>query len=139
MYLAYSYGVGIELPAENLSAMVERHVQACQGAGPRLCQLIGSNVSGDPESSMNGFVSLRGEPAWLAAFMRGLEAEADAANGRILQETTNTEDLTRAIVDSEARQRAQTTLRDRRRNRFKAHHGPRRQRRLHRARLAARE
>ena len=113
MYLAYTYGVGMELPAESLSAMVERHVQACQGAGPRLCQLIGSNVSGDPESSMNGFVSLRGEPAWLSAFMRGLEAEADAADGRILQETTNTEDLTRAIVDSEARQRAQTTLRDR--------------------------
>jgi hypothetical protein len=113
LYLAYSYATNLELPAERLSAMVDRHVQMCQSAGPRLCQLIGSNVSGDPESSMNGYVSLRGEPAWLGAFMRGLEAEADAAGGRILQETTNTEDLTRAIVDSEARQRAQTTLRDR--------------------------
>jgi Domain of unknown function (DUF4349) len=113
LYLAYSYGVGLELPAENLAALVERHVQACQGAGPRLCQLVGSNVSGDPESSMNGFVSLRGEPAWLGVFMRGLDAEADAAGGRIMQETTNTQDLTRQIVDSEARQRAQSTLRDR--------------------------
>lgn len=113
LYLAYSYGVGLELPAQHLSPMVERHVQACQGAGPRLCQLIGSNVSGDPESSMNGFVSLRGEPAWLAAFMRGLEAEADAADGRITQQTTNTEDLTQQIVDTEARQRAQSALRDR--------------------------
>ncbi len=113
LYLAYSYATNLELPADALSGMVERHVQMCQSAGPRLCQLIGSNVSGDPESSMNGYVSLRGEPAWLNRFMTGLEAEADAANGRILQETTNTEDLTRAIVDSEARQRAQTTLRDR--------------------------
>jgi Domain of unknown function (DUF4349) len=113
LYLAYSYNVGLEVPAQGLAEMVARHVQACQSAGPRLCQLIGSNVSGDPESSMNGFVSLRGEPAWLRTLRRGLAAEADAAGGRVVQETTNTEDLTRAIVDTEARLRAQTALRDR--------------------------
>ncbi len=113
LFLAYSYQMGIEVPSQSLTGMVDGHVQACQGAGPRVCQLIGSNVSGDPESSMNGYVSLRGEPNWLRTFMGGLEAQADAAGGRILSETTNTEDLTRAIVDTEARQRAQTSLRDR--------------------------
>ena len=114
LFLAYSYAIGIELPARAaLRAWSIAMSQACQSAGPRLCQLIGSNVSGDPESSMNGYVSLRGEPAWLGSFMARRRAQADAAGGRILQETTNTEDLTRAIVDSEARQRAQTTLRDR--------------------------
>lgn len=113
LYLAYAYQVGLELPAGTLASVVERHVAACQGAGPRLCQLIGSNVSGDPESAMSGYVSLRAEPAWLNTFRNGLEAEAAAADGRILAETTNTEDLTRAIVDTEARLRAQTALRDR--------------------------
>jgi hypothetical protein len=113
LYLAYAYQIGLELPAANVSAVVERHATACQQAGPRVCQLIGSNVSGDPESAMNGYVSMRGEPNWLRSFMSGLEAEAEQAGGRILQETTNSEDLTRAIVDTEARLRAQTALRDR--------------------------
>lgn len=113
LYLAYSYQIGIELPAQNLGAVMDRHVEACQNAGPRLCQLIGSNLAGDPESYLNGYVSLRGEPAWLQSFMRGLEAEADAAGGRIESQTTQSEDLTRAIVDTEARLSAQTTLRDR--------------------------
>jgi hypothetical protein len=113
LYLAYSYQVGLELPAAAVADTVARHVANCQAAGPRLCQLVGSNVSGDPESSMNGYVSLRAEPNWLRTFRSGLEAEADAAGGKILTEATNSEDLTRAIVDTEARLRAQSALRDR--------------------------
>lgn len=113
MYLAYSYQVGLELPAARLSAVMERHVQACQSAGPRLCQLVGSNVSGDPEGYMSGYVSIRGEPTWLRSFMNGLEAQADEAGGRLKARTVQSEDLTRQIVDTEARLRAQTALRDR--------------------------
>lgn len=113
LFLAYAYNVGLELPSTRLSSVIDAHVQACQSAGPRLCQLVGSNKSGDPESYMEGYVALRGEPQWLDAFMGGLEAQADAAGGRIIQQTTNTEDLTRQIVDTEARQRALVSLRDR--------------------------
>lgn len=113
LYLAYSYAVGLEIPSQRLAGVMDRHVQACQSAGPRLCQLIGSNLSGDPDSYMRGYVSLRGEPTWLRTFMDGLEAQADEAGGRIKSQTTSTEDLTRQIVDTEARLRAQTALRDR--------------------------
>lgn len=113
LYLAYSYAMGLEIPSERLASVMDRHVQACQAAGPRRCQLIGSNRSGDPESYMEGYVSLRGEPAWLNTFKSGMEQEADAAGGRVISETTNSEDLTRQIVDTEARLRAQTALRDR--------------------------
>ncbi|OQW59036.1 MAG: hypothetical protein A4S17_03065 [Proteobacteria bacterium HN_bin10] len=113
LYLAYSYAIGLEIPSERLASVMDRHIQACQAAGPRLCQLIGSNRSGDPESYMEGYVSLRGEPSWLNTFKSGMEQEADAAGGRVISETTNSEDLTRQIVDTEARLRAQTALRDR--------------------------
>lgn len=113
LYLAYAYAMGLEIPSQNLAAVQDGHVQACQAAGPRLCQLIGSNRSGDPESYMEGYVSVRGEPTWLRTFMGGMAAQADAAGGRIVSQTTNTEDLTRAIVDTEARLRAQSALRDR--------------------------
>jgi hypothetical protein len=113
LYLAYTYGVGLEIPSERLSRVMDRHVQACQTAGPRLCQLIGSNRSGDPDSFMQGYVAFRGEPAWLRTFMHGLENEADEAGGRITSQTVGSEDLTRQIVDTEARLRALTSLRDR--------------------------
>jgi hypothetical protein len=113
LYLAYTYAVGIELPGERLSAVMDAHVQACEAAGPRLCQLIGSNRSGDPEAYLEGYVSLRAEPQWLSRFMAGLETQADEAGGRIQSQSRNSEDLTRQIVDTEARLDALTTLRGR--------------------------
>lgn len=113
LYLAYSYAMGLEIPSERLSGVMDAHIQACTAAGPRLCQLIGSNKTGDPESFMQGYVSLRAEPTWLTTFRNGIAAQVDDAGGRVQSSTTNTEDLTRAIVDTEARMRAQTALRDR--------------------------
>lgn len=113
LYLAYAYQTGLEIPSQRLASVMDAHVSACQGAGPRLCQLIGANRSGDPESYLEGYVSIRGEPQWLRNFMGGLAAQAEAAGGRVISQTTTTEDLTRQIVDTEARQRAQTSLRDR--------------------------
>lgn len=113
LYLAYSYAMGLEIPSQRLTGVMEMHTNACQAAGVRQCQLIGSNVSGDPDSYMEGYVSLRGEPVWLNTFRAGMTAQVDAAGGRITSSTTNTEDLTRQIVDTEARLRAQTALRDR--------------------------
>lgn len=113
LYLAYSYAMGLEIPSQRLSGVMDAHIQSCAAAGPRQCQLIGSNKSGDPESYVEGYVSIRAEPMWLRTFMGGISAQVDAADGRIVSQTTNTEDLTRAIVDTEARLRALTALRDR--------------------------
>lgn len=113
LYLAYAYQVSFELPADHLSDVVNAHVQACQAAGPRLCQLVGSGVSGDPQSYMQGTVSIRAEPNWLRTFMASLDRQADAAGGRVTGRNVSSEDLTRQIVDTEAHLRAQTALRDR--------------------------
>lgn len=113
MFLAYTYQMGLEIPAEHLADVMDAHVRACLSAGPTLCQLVGSNRSGDPQSSMNGMVDLRGEPNWLRSFMGGINAQATAAGGRVTSQATSTEDLTRNIVDTEAHIRAQTALRDR--------------------------
>ncbi|MBS0384569.1 MAG: DUF4349 domain-containing protein [Proteobacteria bacterium] len=111
--LAYSYQMGLEIPSARLAGVMDAHVRACQTAGPRLCQLVGANRSGDPDSAMNGTLDIRGEPNWLRAFMGGVAAQVNAAGGRLLSQATTTEDLTRSIVDTEAHLRAQTALRDR--------------------------
>jgi hypothetical protein len=113
MYLAYSYQMGLEIPSARLASVMDAHVSACQTAGVRLCQLVGANRSGDPDSSMNGAINIRGEPNWLRTFMGGVSAQVSAAGGRVLSQATSTEDLTRSIVDTQAHLRAQTALRDR--------------------------
>ncbi|MBL8549733.1 MAG: DUF4349 domain-containing protein [Hyphomonadaceae bacterium] len=112
-YLAYSYQVGLEVPGPRLTGLMDAHAQACVAAGPRLCQLIGSQRQGDPEAYISGNLQIRGEPAWLRGFMGRLESDADQAGGRVQARSTTTEDLTRAIVDTEASLRARRTLRDR--------------------------
>ncbi|HWA01134.1 MAG TPA: DUF4349 domain-containing protein [Caulobacterales bacterium] len=112
-YLAYTYGITVELPAARVASLMDAHVRACQTAGPRLCQLVSSSRNGDPQSAVNGAVEIRGEPAWLKRFMDGVSGEVSAAGGRVTGQTVRTEDLTRDIVDTEARLRAAHTLRDR--------------------------
>lgn len=113
LYLAYSYQTGLEIPSARLASVMDAHVRTCQTAGPRLCQLVGANRAGDPESSMNGTINIRGEPIWLRTFMGGIAAQVNAAGGRVLSQATTTEDLTRQIVDTQAHLRAQSALRDR--------------------------
>jgi hypothetical protein len=113
LYLAYSYQRGLKLPGDRLIGVMDSHVQACQQAGPRFCQLISSSRTGDPETYLSGGVQMRGEPGWLRGFMGGLERQADQAGGKISSQSTTTEDLTRNIVDTEAQLRAKKTLRDR--------------------------
>lgn len=112
-YLAYAYQVGLELPGNRLIGVMDGHAAACRDAGPRLCQLISAGRDGDPDAYIRGSLSIRGEPRWLQQFMGGLESEARAAGGKIKTQNTSTEDLTRAIVDTEARLRAGRALRDR--------------------------
>jgi len=113
MLLAYAFQTTLELPADRVANVMDAHVKACQDAGPRLCQLVGSSREGDPESAVSGQVDIRAEPHWLHGFMNALGPQASAAGGRIVSQTTTTEDLTRSIVDTEANLRAQKTLRDR--------------------------
>ncbi len=112
--LAYSYTQTLEAPNARIAGLMRGHEQACAAAGPTVCQVFGSSLATDRENgAVRGTLELRAQPAWLTAFRAGLEGQARAAGGRSLSSNTQTEDLTRSIVDSEATLRAQTTLRDR--------------------------
>ncbi len=112
-YLAYAYSLGLELPSDRVIGVMDSHAAACRQAGPRLCQLIGAERSGDPEAYIRGSVTLRGEPAWLQTFMATVASDTQNAGGQIKSQSTSTEDLTRAIIDTEATLRAKRALRDR--------------------------
>lgn len=111
--LAYSYRYGIETPAGKVRELAGRHEAACVAAGPALCQVTSSSVAEIGEDSLAATLELRAAPAWLKGFRGGLSGDAKAAGGRVTQSNVSSEDLSRQIVDTDARLRAMTTLRDR--------------------------
>jgi len=111
--LAYRYDMALELPAAVLADTQAAHAEACMAAGPQRCQVISASVNNPDTPRPSAFLSLRAAPDWLAEFRALLESEAEAAGGSVISASTQVEDLTARIVDSEARLAAQTTLRDR--------------------------
>jgi hypothetical protein len=111
--IAYAYRFGLELPAEAAPKMMARHEQACVAAGASACQVIGSNSSRVGRDSVEARLEMRATPAYVARFRAALDGEARGAGGRVAQQAVESEDLTRQLVDTEARMRAMETLRDR--------------------------
>ena len=46
-YLAYAYGMSLELPGDRLIGVMDGHAAACGSAGLRVCQLVASKRDGD--------------------------------------------------------------------------------------------
>lgn len=111
--IAYVYRYGLELPVDRVPTLMNRHEQACVSAGPAVCQVIGSESSRYGRDQLRAQLEIRAAPAFLTTFRARLAGEAEAAGGRVAMAATDSEDLTRALIDTEARVRALTTLRDR--------------------------
>jgi hypothetical protein len=111
--IAYVYRYRLELPVDRAPALMSRHEQACVAAGPTVCQVIGSESSRYGRDELTAQLEIRATPAFLTAFRARLTGDAEASGGRVAMAATDSEDLTRALVDTEARLRALTTLRDR--------------------------
>ncbi|MEL6258497.1 MAG: DUF4349 domain-containing protein, partial [Pseudomonadota bacterium] len=112
-YIAYSHAVGLQLPSKQIEPLMETHLQACRDAGPAACLIIRSYLNNDNEDYVSADVSIKATPDWIDRFLAEIDAAAEAANGRVATRSTSSEDLTRAILDTDARLRAQTTLRSR--------------------------
>lgn len=111
--LAYAYGYTIQAPEAEIAGLAARHEQACVQAGPQRCQVIGSSTQSYGQDQRTATLEIRATPNWLAGFRNRLAADAEAADGRIADTSTTSEDLTRALIDTEAHLRAKTALRDR--------------------------
>lgn len=111
--LAYEYSYALEAPARGIRGLISGHEKACADAGPRRCQVTSSSIQGMGDDRQQATLQLRATPAWLKTFRESLAADAKAAGGKVVSSSVDSEDLSRQIVDTEARLRAMTTLRDR--------------------------
>ncbi len=113
VYLAYRYTYGLIMPSAAIKSTFDKHIQICRDAGASNCQITGSSTNSYSDEDIRANLSLRAEPKWLETFITGMKTDISDVDGRIENANTSVEDLTRALLDTDARLKAKTTLRTR--------------------------
>lgn len=112
--LAYAYGLSYRLPSADIGKLMRSHANVCEQQGARSCRIVGMEVSGDPEDdSARGTLQLAVAAPHARAVSALLEEEAEGAGAEQVKATIGSEEVSKQIVDTEARIRAREALRDR--------------------------
>lgn len=112
-FIAYTYSLGLSLPQPGVEPVMQSHISACEAAGPTVCIITNSSVNNQSDNYTTGYLALRAVPSWIETFQAGLDEEVAAAKGDITQRNKQSVDLTRQILDTDARLNAKITLQGR--------------------------
>lgn len=111
--LAYEYDYRWKLEADAIGSLQRRHASLCEQQGPATCQIIGMTKTGAESSEVEGVLQMAVATRQARAFGALLEDEALDAGAEQVSAEIASEELSKQIVDTEARVRARTELRDR--------------------------
>lgn len=112
--LAYVYGLAFEMPSNDIGRLMRGHADLCEQQGPASCRIVGLDLSGDARrENVRGKLQLAVAAPHARALTALLEKEADGAGAEQTATTIGSEEVSKTIVDTEARIRAREELRDR--------------------------
>ncbi|WP_232842947.1 DUF4349 domain-containing protein [Allopontixanthobacter confluentis] len=111
--VAYVYDFGYRLPGEDIATLQQDHADLCEAQGPYTCQILSMTHSGEEGEYASGQLQLAVAAPKARDFGKKLAAAASGAGGEQVSATMQGEELSKQIVDTEARLRARTVLRDR--------------------------
>jgi hypothetical protein len=111
--IAYAYAYGFRLPAKTIAPLQQRHADLCEHKGPTVCQIISMEQVGSEGDYVHGTLQLAVAANQARAFGKELGDAAKDADGEEISSSISGEDLSKQIVDTQARLRARTLLRDR--------------------------
>ncbi len=111
--LAYAYDFLFALPGEDLRKLQRQHASLCEQQGSASCQIAGMSTRGETGDQMTGELQLLVATQHARAFGALLEDEAESVGAE--QRTANiaTEEVSKQLVDTEARLASRIELRDR--------------------------
>lgn len=111
--IAYRYSLGFRLSKEAIKPLQERHADMCEAKGPRVCRIISMDQSESDGDYAYGNLRLAVAAGEARDFSKALEASSGDSDGELTSSSIEGEDLSKQIVDTEAKLRARTLLRDR--------------------------
>ena len=111
--VAYTYAFGFRVPSDLIRPMQEKHADMCEAKGPQVCRIVSMN-SGESEGDYAyGSLQLAIASEEARTFGKALTATSEGMKGELVSSSIQGEDLSKRIVDTEARLRARSVLRDR--------------------------
>ena len=111
--MAYIYDYGFSLPVAEIAPLQTRHADMCEALGPSQCMIVGMTTSGASEDEASGRLEMAVASDRARRFVSEMGALAEAFHGEQVSGNVTGEDLSKSLVDTEARLRARTELRDR--------------------------
>ena len=111
--IAYTYSYGYRLPGEKIPPLQQRHADMCEALGPQQCRIIALDSSGSEGAYAGGTLQLAIRAERARAFGQELAKVVEGQEGEQVSASIQGEDLSKQLVDTEARLRARTVLRDR--------------------------
>jgi outer membrane murein-binding lipoprotein Lpp len=111
--VAYRYAYGFRLPSEAILPLQERHADMCEAKGPDVCRIIAMDQAENEGDYAQGSLTLAVRARDARTFGKELANASGRVDGELVSSSIEGEDLSKNIVDTEARLRARTVLRDR--------------------------
>lgn len=111
--IAYSYNFGFRVTAVNLPGLQRSHAELCEKMGPKNCRVMELSQSGGEDDYATGKLVLEVAAPKARSFGTQLDTVAEGVGAEQISSEITGEDLSRQIVDTEAKLRARTLLRDR--------------------------
>jgi hypothetical protein len=111
--MAYVFDYGFRLAGEAIAPLQQQHADMCEAQGPYACRIISLSRTGEEEDEIRGELQLAVASDKARGFGALLSASAEAADAEAFRANIQGEDLSKSIVDTEARVRSRIALRDR--------------------------
>jgi hypothetical protein len=111
--MAYAFDLGFRLAGEDIVPLQQEHADMCEALGPTSCQIVQMTSSGEIGEDIRGELQLAVAADRARGFAKGLTGAASEAGAEAFRANIHGEELSRSIVDTEARLRSRIALRDR--------------------------
>lgn len=111
--MAYVFDYGFRLAGAGIAPLQQQHADMCEAQGPYSCRIVSLTRTGEDEDEIRGELQLAVASDKARGFGALLSAAAEAADAEAFRANIAGEDLSKSIVDTEARVRSRIALRDR--------------------------
>ena len=108
--IAYSYKSGFRIPATEIPNAQQAHIALCEKRGPNICRVLNMENSGGEGDYATGMLHLEVAAKQARDFGAQLAQATDEFGGSQIAASISGEDLSKQIVDTEARLRSREIL-----------------------------
>jgi hypothetical protein len=107
--IAYSFTLGYRLPASAIAGAQQAHIDLCNRLGPR-CQLVAMQRASGDDGTQSAHLKLRVASAIAQQVSGDLTTAVGKAGGRAVDTQISAEDVSKDLVDTDARLRQREIL-----------------------------